>query len=40
MMRKDVVDQTCFKYYDDFYKTINDPRAANREIVKACITGH
>ena len=39
MMRKDVVDQTL-KYYDDFYKTINDPRAANREIVKACISGH
>ncbi len=39
MMRKDVVDQTI-KYYDDFYKTINDPRAANREIVKACISGH
>ena len=38
MMKKDQVDQTL-KYYDDFYKTINDPRAANREIVKECISG-
>ena len=38
LMRKDVVDQTL-KYYDDFYKTINDPRTAKREIVESCITG-
>ncbi len=39
MMKKDVVDQTL-KYYDDFYKTINDSRTANREIVKQCVSGH
>ena len=38
MMKKDVVDQTL-KYYDNFYKTINDPKAANREIIKECISG-
>ncbi len=38
LMKKDYVEQTL-KYYDDFYKTINDPRAANREIVKVCVTG-
>ena len=38
MMKKDQVDQTL-KYYDDFYKTINDPRAARNEIVKQCLSG-
>jgi hypothetical protein len=38
LMRKDYVESTL-KYYDEFYKTINNPRDANREIVKACITG-
>jgi hypothetical protein len=38
LMRKDDVDQTL-KYYDEFYKTINNPREAKNEIVKACITG-
>jgi len=38
LMRKDYVESTI-KYYDDFYKTINNPRDANREIVKSCITG-
>jgi len=39
LMKKDYVDETI-KYYNDFYKTINNSRDANREIVKACITGH
>ncbi len=39
MLKKDQVDQTL-KYYDDFYKTINDSRTANREIVKQCVSGH
>jgi hypothetical protein len=39
MMRKDFVEETL-KYYDDFYKTINDPRSAKREIVEACISGN
>jgi hypothetical protein len=38
MMRKDYVEETL-KYYNDFYKTINDPRDAKSEIVESCITG-
>jgi hypothetical protein len=38
MMRKDFVENTL-KYYDDFYKTINDSRAVKREIVEPCVTG-
>jgi hypothetical protein len=38
LMRKDYVESTL-KYYDEFFKTINNPRDANREIVKSCITG-
>ena len=38
LMRKDYVESTL-KYYDEFYKTINNSRDANSEIVKACITG-
>jgi hypothetical protein len=38
LMRKDYVESTL-KYYDDFYKNINNPRDANREIIKSCITG-
>jgi hypothetical protein len=39
MLHKNIVDETL-DYYNDFYKTINNPRDANSEIVKACITGH
>ena len=39
MIRKDQVEETL-KYYDDFYKTINDRRAVKREIIEPCITGH
>ena len=38
LMKKDYLDGTL-KYYDEFFKTINDSRGANREIVKACISG-
>jgi hypothetical protein len=38
LMRKDYAESTL-KYYDEFYKTINNQRDANREIVKSCITG-
>ncbi|HUQ20200.1 MAG TPA: hypothetical protein VM099_11360 [Gemmatimonadaceae bacterium] len=38
LLRKDQVDQTL-KYYDDFYKTINDPKAVKREIIQPCVTG-
>jgi hypothetical protein len=38
LMKKDQVDQTL-KYYDDFYKIINDPKAVKREIAQQCISG-
>lgn len=37
-MKPNVVKNTL-QYFDDFYKTINDPRAAKREIVGACLGG-
>jgi hypothetical protein len=37
-MKPNVVKNTL-EYFDDFYKTINDPRRANREIVSACLNG-
>ncbi len=38
LMKPDVVKETL-KYYNDFYKTINDPRSAKNEIIKACVSG-
>jgi hypothetical protein len=35
-MKPDVVSSTL-KYFDEFYRTINDPRSAQRDIVKACL---
>jgi len=29
--------RATLKYYDDFYETIGNPRAARRLIVSACI---
>jgi len=26
----------ALKYYDEFYQTINDPRAVNREFIRSC----
>jgi hypothetical protein len=37
-MRPNVVNNTL-KYFDDFYKTINNPRDAKREIIEACLGG-
>ena len=31
-----IVDETL-KYYDEFYKTINDPRAAQRSVLDDCV---
>lgn len=36
LLKPDVVKSTL-EYYDDFYKTINDPRAAKRQIMDACL---
>ncbi len=30
------VRDDALKYYDDFYRTINDPKAADREFIKNC----
>jgi len=30
------VRDDALKYYDEFYQTINDPRAVNREFVRSC----
>jgi len=35
LLRKSVVDETL-RYFDDFYKTINDPRAAKSLIIDEC----
>lgn len=35
LLRPNIVDETL-KYFDEFYKTINDPRAAKREILENC----
>jgi hypothetical protein len=39
LMRPQIVKETL-DYFNDFYKTINDSRMANREIIKACVDGH
>jgi len=36
LLDDDTVRETL-KYFDEFYETINDPRAAKRQIVEACI---
>ena len=33
------VVKSTLSYFDDFYRTIDDPRAAKRLIVDACVTG-
>jgi hypothetical protein len=38
LLRPEVVRETL-KYYDDFYKTINDRRDTEREIIKSCVSG-
>ena len=37
-MKPDVVKKTL-DYFDKFYETINDPKRAEREIVRACLGG-
>lgn len=37
-MKPDVVKKTL-EYFDEFYKTINDPKRAQRDIVMACLGG-
>jgi hypothetical protein len=36
LLKPDVVDETL-KYFDDFYKVINEPRLAKMNIVEACM---
>lgn len=36
LLKPDIVRETL-EYFDDFYKIINDPRSAKREIVEACL---
>ena len=36
LLPNNIVEETL-KYYDEFYKTINDPRALKRDIVEACL---
>ncbi|MEO8193720.1 MAG: hypothetical protein ABI681_07705 [Gemmatimonadales bacterium] len=36
LLRPKIVEETL-RYYDEFYKTINDPRRAKREIIEECI---
>jgi hypothetical protein len=36
LLRHDTVDETL-RYFDEFYKTINDPRAAKSHIIDACM---
>lgn len=35
LLPQNIVDETL-KYFDDFYKTINDPRAAKNDIIDEC----
>jgi len=37
-MKEDVVKRT-YDYFDEFYDIINDPRRADRNIIKACLGG-
>jgi hypothetical protein len=36
LLRPKLVEETL-KYFDDFYKTINDPRRAKSEIISTCL---
>jgi len=36
LLRPQIVDETL-SYFDQFYKTINDPRAAKNDIIDACL---
>jgi SAM-dependent methyltransferase len=36
LMDRRTVEETL-RYYDEFYKTINDPRSAKRSIIESCI---
>jgi hypothetical protein len=39
MLKPKIVEGTL-RYYDDFYKIINDPRRAKREIIEDCVKTH
>ena len=39
LLQPDIVKETL-EYFDDFYKTINDPRALKRNIIEACLGKH
>jgi hypothetical protein len=39
LMQPDIVKETL-EYYDEFYKTINDPRALKRNVIEACLGGN
>jgi hypothetical protein len=39
LLQPDIVKETL-EYYDEFYKTINDPRALKRNVIEACLGGH
>lgn len=36
LLTPDIVKETL-EYYDDFYKTINDPRAFKRNVIESCL---
>jgi hypothetical protein len=36
LLRPGIVDETL-QYFDEFYKTIDDPRAAKRDVIDACL---
>jgi len=36
LLRPAIVDETL-KYFDDFYRTINNPKSAENEIIDACV---
>ena len=36
LLKKDIADETL-QYFDDFYKTINNPRSVKQEIMDACL---
>ena len=38
LLKPDIVNETL-KYYDEFYKTINDQRQLKREIIEQCLGG-
>jgi hypothetical protein len=36
LLKPKIAEETL-KYYDEFYKVINDPKRAKREIAESCI---